>query len=138
MSQTEKTDKVTKEEIKEGKGLAVVAYIIALIPFFAGDKKNKFIRFHAVQGMNIFITSLILTVASAIINAVFGAIAVGSAVSLNGAGVAGSLGVIAIINVVFGIASLIVFAMDIVGLVYAAQGLTKEVPIFNKIKFIKK
>ena len=135
---TGKTDKTTKEEIREGKGLAIVAYIIALIPFFAGDKKNHFIRFHAVQGMNIFITTLILWAISWIVNGVVGAIAIGSAFSLNAGGALGSLGILAIVNFIFGIAFLIVGVLDIVGLVYAAQGLTKEVPIFNKIKFIKK
>lgn len=129
---------ITKEEIREGKGLAIVAYIIALIPFLAGDKKNKFIRFHAVQGMNIMITCLILWAASWIINAIVGAIAVGSAFSLNAGGVAGSLGILVIINFIFGLAFVIIGILDLIGLIYAAQGIAKEVPLFNKLKFIKK
>ncbi|MDR3298053.1 MAG: hypothetical protein LBT19_01615 [Candidatus Nomurabacteria bacterium] len=132
------TPNITKEEIKEGKGLAIIAYIIALIPFLAGDKKNKFIRFHAVQGMNIFICTLILWAASWLLNSIIGAIMVGSAVTLSAGGVAGSLGILVLVNAVFGLAFTVLGVLDIVGLIYAAQGQAKEIPIINKIKFIKK
>lgn len=128
----------TAEEIKTGKGMAVLSYIIALIPFFAGDKKNKYVRFHAVQGMNILIASLIVWVISWIVTAIVSAIVIGSAMTLNAAGTVGSLGILTILGAVFGIISLLIGILDIIGLVYAAQGKMKEVPIFNKLKFIKK
>lgn len=129
---------VTQQEINTGKGMAVVSYIIALIPFFAGDKKNKYVRFHAVQGMNILITSLIVWVISWIVTAIVSAIVIGSAISLNAAGTFGSLGILTVLGVIFGVISLIIGILDIIGLIYAAQGKMKEVPIFNKLKFIKK
>lgn len=141
MSQSEKTkkdNKITKEEIREGKGLAVVSYLIAPISYFAGDKKNKFIRFHAIQGMNIFITALICMAVVWIVDGIIGAITIGSLITSNYGGALGSFGIFSFVNLIFGLVGLAIVIIDILGIVYAAQGLTKEVPIFNKFKIIKK
>ena len=46
-----------KKEIESGKGMAVLAYIIPLIPYFV-EKENKFVKYHATQGMNLFIIAI--------------------------------------------------------------------------------
>ena len=49
---------VSKEDINNGKGLALICYIIAIIPFFA-EKDNDFVKYHAKQGMNLFVVDAI-------------------------------------------------------------------------------
>ena len=63
------TSKYDKKDIENGKLMSVLAYlgILCLIPYFA-DKDNKFVRYHAIQGLNLFFYSLIYSVAFAIIS----------------------------------------------------------------------
>lgn len=118
---------VSESDIDNGRAMAVVSYVIALIPYFAGDKKNKFVRFHAVQGMNIFIACLVLWVAWWLISAMFfGFFGIGF------------LFVWGILFAIVWILSAVLAIVDIIGLIYAVQGQMKEVPIFDKLKFIQK
>ena len=52
------TDTFSLEEIESGKALSIVSYLIPIIPFIL-SKKNNYIRFHTINGMNIFFTYLI-------------------------------------------------------------------------------
>ena len=50
----------TKKEIKEGKGLAILSYLCVPFPLlFHND--NKFVKFHAKEGFNLFIIMIIYT-----------------------------------------------------------------------------
>ncbi|MDO5569283.1 MAG: zinc-ribbon domain-containing protein [bacterium] len=101
------TASFSKKEIESGMVLAILSYIIALVPFLA-EKKNKFVIYHAKQGMNLFIIYVIW----AIVNSIF------------------PFFPLALIG-------LAVTILNIIGLIYACQGKAKEVPIINKIKIIK-
>ena len=48
------TNEYDKKEIENGKVMAILAYlgILCLIPYFA-EKDNKYVRFHAIQGLNL-------------------------------------------------------------------------------------
>ena len=131
------------KEIEEGKGMAILAYIIALIPYFAGDKNNKFVRFHAIQGMNILIIAVAYGVVSGIINSIVYSATIGSCYrsiysGAYGAGCAGGWGVAGIVSTVLGLIGLAIGIINLIGLVYAVQGQEKEVPLLGKVKFIKK
>ena len=56
----DKSADYSKEEIDNGKLMALLSYIgiLALIPYFA-EKENKYVRFHAIQGLNLLIVNLI-------------------------------------------------------------------------------
>jgi uncharacterized membrane protein len=127
-----------KKDIDAGKGMAVLSYIIALIPYFA-EKKNKYVRFHAVQGMNILIIAVGWTIVSQIILAIITAASIGSVYSTYSysAGV-GGLALVGILGMVFSAVSILIGVLDIIGLVYAAQGQAKAVPLLGKIRIIKK
>ena len=58
----------TKEEKDAGKLMAILSYIgiLCLIPYFV-EKDNKYVRYHAIQGLNLFIISLIISVAAAVV-----------------------------------------------------------------------
>jgi uncharacterized membrane protein len=126
------------KEIEAGKSMAILAYIIALIPYFAGDKENKFVRFHAVQGMNLLIIAVAYSVAASVINGIVWSATVGSCIGSWGATCGGGFGISSIVSAIIGLGSLTIGVIDIIGLVYAAQGEMKEVPLLGKFKFIKK
>ena len=126
------------KEVESGKGMAVLAYIIALIPFFA-EKNNKYVRFHAVQGMNILIIAVGYSIIAGIISSVVtSALTSGcwsywytSAGSCN-------WGLAGLISTILWIPTMIIGIIDIIGLIYAATGKAKEVPILGKVRIIKK
>ena len=119
----------TKEEKDAGKLMAILSYlgILCLIPYFA-EKDNKYVRYHAVQGLNLFLVSLIVSVAAAVLAFV------GAFLAL--IPVLGFI-LFAIISLVCSLLPLGTFALEIMGVVYAFQDKAKELPIVNKYKIIK-
>jgi uncharacterized membrane protein len=125
----DKTADYSKEEIENGKLMALLSYIgiLALIPYFA-EKENKYVRFHAIQGLNLLIINLVVSAASFVV-----------------AIVATVLFIIPIIGwilgfllyLVIGLVPVGLFVISILGIVYSLQGNAKELPIVNQIKFIK-
>lgn len=125
----DKTADYIKEEIENGKLMALLSYIgiLALIPYFA-EKENKYVRFHAIQGLNLLIINLVVSAASFVV-----------------AIVATILFIIPIIGwilgfllyLVIGLVPVGLLVISILGVVYSLQGNAKELPIVNQIKFIK-
>ena len=125
----DKSADYSKEEIDNGKLMALLSYIgiLALIPYFA-EKENKYVRFHAIQGLNLLIVNLVVSAASFVV-----------------AIVATILFIIPIIGWILGFVLYLVIGLvpvgllviSILGVVYSLQGNAKELPIVNQIKFIK-
>ena len=125
----DKSADYSKEEIDNGKLMALLSYIgiLALIPYFA-EKENKYVRFHAIQGLNLLIVNLVVSAASFVV-----------------AIVATILFIIPIIGWVLGFVLYLVIGLvpvgllviSILGVVYSLQGNAKELPIVNQIRFIK-
>ena len=108
-----------KKDIDSGKGMAILSYIgiLALIPFLS-EKKNKFVIYHAKQGMNLFICEII------------GSFVIGIVTSI-----LWRLWFVAnLIETLYGLA---VLALSIIGIVNVCNGKAKELPVINKIKIIK-
>ncbi len=92
------------------KVTGIIAYITIigwLIAYLAGDKEGA--KFHLNQALVLCITNIIL----------------------------GILGYIPIIGFVAGILQIVVFVFFVVGIIYAAQGQDKELPIIGKIQLLK-
>ena len=104
------TPEQDSEDVQKNKVMAVLAYIgiLVLIPILAA-KDSKFARFHANQGLVLFLISL---VCSALVK-------------------------IKIIGWILGIIELAVFILAIVGIVYAIQGKAKELPVVGNWKLLK-
>lgn len=104
-------DGFSEKEKEDGKIMAILSYLgfLSLIPYLA-EKDNKWVRYHAIQGVNLLIIEAILYVVKMI--------------PLLG-WVVGWLG---------GIAT---FVISIIGIVNVCNGEAKELPIVGKIKFIK-
>ena len=45
------TNNYNEEEITDGKDMGVLCYIFPLIPYFL-NKKNLFVKYHSIIGMN--------------------------------------------------------------------------------------
>lgn len=137
---------VTKQEIEQGKGMAILAYIgiLALIPYFAGDKKNKFIHFHAVQGMNILIYAVGWSIVAGIIGGIVWGIFTGGcfnwAYYVTGGGSGGMCQptIAGIISFIIWLPSMAIGVLEIIGIVNAVQGKTKKIPLISKLPTIIK
>lgn len=123
------TAEYTPEEIQSGKAMAILSYIgiLCLIPYFA-EKNNRYVRFHAIQGLNLFLISLIISVGVGVlvfVGALFAIIPV--------------LGwIIAIVvEIAAFLIPIIPTVSSIMGIVFAFQDKAKEVPVVNQIKLIK-
>lgn len=109
---TDTTADYSQEDISSNKVFAVLAYfgILCLVPIFAA-KDSKYAAFHANQGLVLFIFEIICAVLCAI--PVVGWIV----------GIIGELGGL---------------VLAILGIVNAAQGKAKELPVIGKYKIINK
>ena len=56
----ETTEQYDKQDIEKGKLMSILSYfgILCLISYFT-EKDNKYVRFHAIQGLNLFLISVI-------------------------------------------------------------------------------
>ncbi|MDR3297849.1 MAG: hypothetical protein LBT19_00505 [Candidatus Nomurabacteria bacterium] len=131
--------KIDAKTIEAGKGMAIFAYIIALIPYFA-EKNNKYVRYHAVQGMNILLICIGWSIVAGILSSILAGVFIGGCYSWLVTGSAGMCNpsLYGIISFVLWVPSIVIGVCDIIGLVNAASGKMKAVPIFGKIKIIKK
>ena len=104
------------------KVYGILAYlgILFLVPLLAG--KTQFARFHANQGVVLFIADVILGILIGITT-----------------GVLGLLGVIGWIlgGIISGVLGLGIFILMIMGIVNAANGEMKSLPVIGGIKIIK-
>ena len=98
---------------------ALLSYIgfLVLIPYL-GEKKNKYVRFHALEGMNLFIYELILGGILTFVNIFIPLTFLRSLFST--------------------IVSLICLALSIIGIINVCNDQAKELPVINKMKIIKK
>ncbi len=122
------TNECDPADIENNKVMAVLSYfgILVLIPIFAA-KDSKFARFHANQGLVLWITALVVGIALGIVVGILGAILI-----LVG------LGFLSIIlSIISSAVSIAFLVLAILGIVNAATGKAKELPIIGKFKILK-
>lgn len=113
------TKKFDKKDIQENKAMACLCYIIAPVPYFT-ETKSKWVRYHAIQGMNLFIITVLLCLSVSIICSVL----------------IFNLSILKAILKAALYAFMIIYA--IIGIINVCNEEAKELPIINKFKFIKK
>ena len=103
----------TQDEINNGKLMAILAYLglLFLIPLLA-EKENKFVKYHLLQGINMFIWAMIFVIACAFVPFVG-----------------------YVLSPLFGLCW---FALMIMGIVNVCNGEAKEIPVINKLPVIVK
>ena len=123
MNTKDETSEFEAEDISKNKIFAVLSYIsiLFIIPLLAAPQ-SKFAKFHANQGLVLFIAEVLSGVVSSVLTAIFTFISF-------------SLG--ALIGALFSVVSLVLFIFAIIGIVNAAQGKAKELPLIGNFRFIK-
>lgn len=110
------------EDVSSNKVFGVLSYIgiLVLIPIFAA-KDSQYARFHANQGLVLFITEIALNIIVRIIAAIL-------SFSIGGALLAGLLSLaVAIVSLVY----------LILGIVNACSGEAKQLPLIGGITLLK-
>lgn len=110
-------------DISENKAMGILAYIswLVLVPLFAA-KESKFARFHTNQGLVLAISESAYAVTALIVVELFSLIS-------------WWLGLV--MTVLFWIAAPLFVVFTILGIVNAAHGRCKELPIIGKFRIIK-
>lgn len=111
------------EDVEKNRAFAIVAYfgIFFLVPLLAAPS-SRFAKYHANQGMVLFLASLAATVGSYILGVIL------VFIPFLGVMIAGLLGLSLLVGVV---------AMVIIGIVNAAGGQCKPLPVIGHFELIK-
>ncbi|MDO4489184.1 MAG: DUF4870 domain-containing protein [Eubacteriales bacterium] len=112
------TSEFSPQDIQNNKVMAILAYLswLVLIPLL-GAKDSKFARYHCNQGLVLAIAELCAMV------------------------ICGMLAAVPVIGFIFGIirllVSLLCVVLTVMGLINAANGQAKELPIIGSFKLLK-
>ncbi len=113
-------------DVAKNKGISILSYfgILFLVPLLAAGKTSSYAKFHANQGLNLFIAeigvSIIISVVKAIIYAILG-----------------SGFIYGLFNVIGILCWIALFALFIMGLINVCSGKMKELPLIGGIHLIK-
>ena len=107
---------LSQKDISDNKAMAILSYIgpLVFIPFFAA-KNSAFARYHSLRGMNFLILCAIASLCCSILSCI---------------PVAGWL--------VSSAVSIFELVLMILGIVNAAQGVCKDLPVIGKIRIVSK
>lgn len=124
----EKTNRFDPMDIQNNKAMAVLSYIgiFVLIPIFAA-KHSPYARYHANQGLLLFLAEVVWSVFSSVFGTVLGYFSMFSPLYwiLNG-----------VVSMIFGILSLVFLGMAIYGIVNGATGKAKPLPILGRFTLL--
>lgn len=111
------TNQYNPQDISNNKVMAILSYIgiLVLVPIFAA-KESPYARYHANQGLTLLLVDIIWSVVSGILSAILPYF---------------------IARTISGLGSLLILILLIIGIVNAAQGKAKELPIIGKIQLLK-
>lgn len=117
------TSSFDQNDIESNKVMAVLAYIglLFLIPLLVA-KDSKFAKFHTNQGIVLFIADIAIGVVIGVLAVILAFIPVVGPI---------------IAAIVSGVLGLAIFALMILGIINAATGKAKELPLIGKIKILK-
>jgi uncharacterized membrane protein len=115
------------------KVMAILSYIIFFIPLLAGAHKNSpFVRYHANQGTILFLFCLAWSIVSGILTAILGAILISPATWYGG-----NWGAYGVITAILNLFWIVPTVLCVLGIVNAATGQTKPLPVIGKFTIIK-
>ena len=110
----DETYKYSEEEMINGKEMAILCYICPVIPYFF-NKKNNFVKYHSVIGMNLFVIVLFYYIFFKMI------------INID----------LLIIKLLLPIIWLILLLLSCTGISNVCNLKAKELPFINKIKVFK-
>ncbi len=114
------------QDAANNKAMGILSYIgfLVFIPFFA-EKRSPWVRFHAVQGMYLLICNVVLSIISLCIGFI--------RVPQKMFGITYAYHTPIIVTIIQWIIVLISLAYEILGIVFAAMGKAKELPLIGKL-----
>ena len=113
------TNQYDPQDIEKNKVMAILAYlgILVLVPLF-GAKESRFARFHTNQGLILCIVGIALYIIVRILLAISWKLA-------------------AIVGIFLWIIEIAIFILAIIGIINAAKGRAKELPLIGKFRVLK-
>ena len=133
------TDDTTSEfdpkDISDNKGISILSYFgpLVFIPMFA-KKDSKFARFHVNQGFTLFLADIAYTVIQSILMAILRAI---FPWKLNYGYLGGRGFIFDALSTVLSLVWIPIAVIAVIGIINAANGKAKEVPLIGRIKLLK-
>jgi uncharacterized membrane protein len=123
MNTPDSTGQYHPQDIQNNKVMAVLAYIgiLVLVPLFAA-KESPFARFHTNQGLVLLIVDVIGIVLNYVLGAIFFAI---------------SWKLLFLTTIISLVIWLGLLAFSVIGIVNAASGKAKQLPLIGKITLLK-
>ena len=114
---------VDAADVQQNKVMAVLAYfgILVLIPIFSA-KNSRFARFHANQGLVLWLAGIVWSIATSILNTVVAAI---------------SYELAAVVSALLSLVSLVFLVFAILGIINACKGEEKELPLIGQFRLLK-
>ncbi len=110
------------QDISQNKAMAILAYFgpLVLIPIFAA-KGSRFARYHSNQGLVLLLAAIVYGIAYGILSSIILAI---------------SWRLYFIVSII-GLVSIVISVLAIIGIINAATGKAKELPLIGKFKILK-
>lgn len=130
----DETDKFTKKDIKNNKGMAILAYIFVPIPLIF-ERESKFVKFHINQGFNLFVTFIVYAIVYGILSKVT---LIEQLCSINGLEFhCGRYVVPWFVELPFLLIGLGLVIALIYGIINVINGRAKQIPIIGKFSLLK-
>lgn len=116
------TEQFSGDDISENKNMSLFAYfhILVFITITTSAKKSEFAKFHANQGLALFMCSICSEILCKILLIAVGGFGIGF-----------------IINLIFGLVDIVFLVATVYGVYTVYKGKAVEMPIIGKIKFLK-
>ena len=116
------------------KLLGILSYlgILSLIPYFCSDK-SEFVKYHATQGLNLFLVSIVYYVLNHLLSLIK---ITKTVVSFNGVVGTGRVTPF-IIRFPLLMCGIFLCIISIMGIIYVCQGEKKDLPVVKDVKIIK-
>ncbi|MDR0519654.1 MAG: SHOCT domain-containing protein [Clostridiales Family XIII bacterium] len=120
-----------QEDAEANKVFGILAYIgfLCFISAFAAPKESRYSRFHANQGLVLFI----FEVAGSIVLAIIGGAAAASGVWTFGVG----FGIAFLVGGIRAIYGILMTVLSIMGIINAAKGEERQLPVIGGIQILK-
>ena len=116
------------------KGMAILGVLLFFIPLIAGaHKTSPFVKFHTNQGAALFILWVGYSIIQGIVRAIATASLFGTAAWLT----SGGWGAYAAVSLILGLIWLFPAILFIIGIINAAGGKWKPLPVIGGLKIIK-
>lgn len=124
------TEEFDAQDIKDNKIISLFSYlgVLVLIPIFAA-KDSKFAKFHANQGLVLIIAGIALGIIDVIIGIVLG-------LTFYKIAIIGAI-LKAVVGLVFWVLRIVIFALEIYGIINSCQGKAIKFPFFDKLTILK-